>query len=442
VVKTGWLGGVANDLRKALSEGYHLTEEGLYKYARASGTAGYELGTFLRTGHFLPLAEAYKESGQIHENVPLIGNVSGRRFAKIGASLATQSLPIIGTFGHLASHPSENGFQKASDIAFGVADVLPFAGEIGSAIPVFKRPIEKGIGEVADILRRTLRISSPIRSGLFKTPLPTPTDRLGNFLKSVSKDVKFIAPIDKFPHISGVLNDVAKSVRNDLRVVGVAIDSDPVHILAHDTQGLLHDIGIARDGRVFHYVEDFGGGVKKVGESVITGGEDLFKSLKKEIFHILPFQNKITSFLQSGKLLGGLAGLGIGLSVAGGLTTPTTASTSTIATTQSSTTSGDTGPAQGAGGTCDPSCGGNPDLPPCPGCGSVLGQMNAGNVLESQLQQLSQSPENDQVPQNGTILSPSQPSPSSPTSSIFSNKLLLLGIVIIVIIIVIIVIMR
>jgi len=31
------------------------------------------------------------------------------------------------------------------------------------------------------------------------------------------------------------------------------------------------------------------------------------------------------------------------------------------------------GPAQGAGGTCDSTCGGNPELPPCPGCGSVLG---------------------------------------------------------------------
>jgi len=30
------------------------------------------------------------------------------------------------------------------------------------------------------------------------------------------------------------------------------------------------------------------------------------------------------------------------------------------------------GPAQGAG-TCDSTCGGNPDLPPCPGCGSAPG---------------------------------------------------------------------
>ena len=476
----GWniFGGIAHDIEKGLSTAYHATERGLYDLTRASETAGYEVGTAIRTGHFIPLHRAYKEIGLIHENVPLLGNVSGKQLARTSASYGTQALPFIGTFGHLASHPKENVFQKGSDIAFGIADVIPFAGD---AISAFKKPIEEGISGIADIIQRNLRsISSPLRTGneigdvfankLFKTglrrsintiirpfghpeprlpihlpigtpihlpehigilqrlpihlpeprlpttPLPTLTGRIKNFLNPISKDIRFVAPINRLPRISGILDNVAKTVRNDLRVVGVAVDEDPVHILAHDSEGILHNIAITKEGRLLHYVEDSLGGVKKIGEDVISGGEDLFKSIRNEVDHIIPFSVKLANFFKSGKLLAGLAGLGIGLSVAGGLTPTPTSTTSTSSTQSTGGYSG--GYSGGTGG---------------------LGQMNAGNVLQSQLQSL--SPNESESSQNES--NPPQSQPSTPsTSSIFSNKLLLFGIIIIVIIIIIIAVVR
>ena len=73
VIHTGWnIEGIANDIRKALSVGYHATEQGLYDLARASGTAGYEVGTALRTGHFIPLSEAVSYT---HLTLPTIYSV-------------------------------------------------------------------------------------------------------------------------------------------------------------------------------------------------------------------------------------------------------------------------------------------------------------------------------------------------------------------------------
>jgi len=494
----GWniFGGIAHDIEKGLSTAYHATERGLYDLTRASETAGYEVGTAIRTGHFIPLHRAYKEIGLIHENVPLLGNVSGKQLARTSASYGTQALPFIGTFGHLASHPKENVFQKGSDIAFGIADVIPFAGD---AISAFKKPIEEGISGVADIIQRNLRsISSPLRTGrlpihlpeprlpihlpigtpihlpehigilqrlpihlpeprLPTTPLPTLTGRIKNFLNPISKDIRFVAPINRLPRISGILDNVAKTVRNDLRVVGVAVDEDPVHILAHDSEGILHNIAITKEGRLLHYVEDSLGGVKKIGEDVISGGEDLFKSIRNEVDHIIPFSVKLANFFKSGKLLAGLAGLGIGLSVAGGLTTPT----STTSTTSTQSTGGYSGGYSGGTGglgqyTGSADTGGlgqmnagdvlqssSENQSESGGLGqytgSVLGQMNAGNVLQSQLQSL--SPNESESSQNES--NPPQSQPSTPsTSSIFSNKLLLFGIIIIVIIIIIIAVVR
>ena len=478
----GWniFGGIASDVEKALGTAYKDTKKGLYDLSRGSETVGYELGTALRTGHFIPLNKAYKQSGQATVNIPFLGKVSGEQLAKTSASYGTQALPFVGTFGHLASHPNENAFQKGSDIAFGIADIVPFGGDVASA---FKKPIETGISDVAHILRNGLRGGDvglpryiglprlPPR-GLFQTPLPI-LGRVDNFIKSVSKDVKFIAPIDKLPtEIHGILNDVAKTVRSDLKVVGAAIDEDPAHIIAHDAQGVLHSIGIAKNGTISHFVEDFGGGAKKVGEAVIQGGQDLFKTVRNGIDSIVPITTKIDNFLKSGKLLGSLAGLGIGLSVAGGLstaasTTPTTSTTSGITSSTSTQSSGYSvgglGTAVGgAGGAeqCDPTCGGNPELPPCAQCGP-LGQMNAGNVLQSQLQTLSQSA--PQTSQNAPVMPISYPTvsptvstamPSSPgpisyptvspttSHSIFSNTTLLIVIAIVVIVIILIAVMR
>ena len=481
----GWniFGGIASDLEKALGTAYKDTEKGLYYVSRGSGTAGYELGTALRTGHFIPLNQAYKQSGQATVNIPFLGKVSGRQLAKTSASYGTQALPFVGTFGHLASHPNENAFQKGSDIAFGIADIVPFGGDIASA---FKKPIETGISDIAHILRNGLRgrdVGLPTHIGL-PTGLPTHIGlpryiglprhiglpihiglpRVNNFIKSVSKGVKFIAPIDKLPkEIHGILNDVAKTARSDLKVLGVALDEDPAHIIAHDTQGVLHSIAIAKDGTISHFVEDFGGGAKKVGEAVIQGGEDLFKTVRNGIDSIVPITTKIDNFLRSGKLLGGLAGLGIGLSVGGGLstaasTTPTPSIASTTSGITSSTTTQSSGYSAGGSGTavgaeqCDPTCGGNPQLPPCAQCGQMgysgLGQMNAGNVLQSQLQTLSQS-----APQTAPVSTPSGYVPTtsavstalpssyptaSPSHSIFSNTTLLIVIAIVVIVIIVI----
>jgi len=426
VIHTGWniFGGIANDIRKALSVGYHATEKGLYDLARASGTAGYEVGTALRTGHFIPLSEAYRESGQLRENVPFLGNVSGKKFAQIGASLATQALPIIGTFGHLASHPNENAFQKASDVIFGIADVLPFGGELASV----SRVGESSLSAVADSLRNSL--AKTVGSDLAGVQNDV-VKRIEHFISPISKDIKIVLPLQKIPKdLHGVINNVAKTVGNDLRPIGIALDNDPVHIIASDANGLLHDIGIAKDGILQHFVEDFTSGAKKVGESILGGGEDVFKTIRNGV------ENLIHPPL--GKIVAGLSGLGVGLSVLGGLTS-SSSSGSGASPTESSTTgtpsTGSGAPSNGATG-CDPSCGGNPALPPCQQC---FQPMNAGSVLQSQLQSLSSVPQSSA---SAPVPSYASTVPSSTSRSIFSNPILLIGIAIVVIVIILIAVMR
>jgi len=526
----GW--NIFGGIGQALSKAYHETERGLYDLTRASETAGYEVGSLIKKGHFVPLPQAYKESGQIRENVPLLGNVSGKQFARIGASYGTQALPIVGTFGHLASHPNENVFQKASDIAFGIADVVPFGGDVISA---FKKPIETGLNGVADVIRNGLRethlpqlpihLEPPRRIGDYVPP--NVWKRVERFAKSISKDVRAITPIDRLPRVGGILDNIAKTIRGDLRVIGVAVDEDPVHILAHDEFGLLHNVAITRDGRIFHYVEDLGG-VKKIGEDVLSGGEELFKTIRNEVDHVIPFHVKLGNFLRSGRLLTVLGGLGIGLSVAGGLVPQgsNTASSGTGSNTQTSTGSNvgglgnvkvicgqgtvngypavievngttyyayGTTPAdaeQGAGiqyvaeGQAPGGVAGNP-FPSDPNkvyfinpdgsvktydlsigqqikalvneqCSVVTqGQMNAGSVLQSQLQTLSASmpsttPESQPAGQavfepslapepsvSETSTSPATPVESQPVrTTIFSNKTVLIGIAVVMIIII------
>jgi len=340
----GWnIEGIANDIRKALSVGYHATEKGLYDLARASGTAGYEVGTALRTGHFIPLSEAYRESGQLRENVPFLGNVSGKQFAKIGASFATQALPIIGTFGHLASHPNENAFQKASDVIFGIADVLPFAGELASV----SRVGESSLSAVANSLRNSL--AKGVQNDVAK--------RIEHFISPISKDIKIMLPLQK---------DVFKTIRNGI-------------------ENLIHP--------------------------------------------------------PVGKVIAGLTATGVGLSVLGGLTSSSSSGSSSSGSGSSPTETTGT-PSTGSGSSsngatgCDPTCGGNPSLPPCPQCRA----MNAGSVLQSQLQALSSS--GPQTPTMPSYASTPSSTPSSTSHSIFSNPILLIGITIVVIVIILIVVMR
>jgi len=422
----GWnIEGIANDIRKALSVGYHATEQGLYDLARASGTAGYEVGTALRTGHFIPLSEAYRESGQVRENVPFLGNVSGKQFAKIGASFATQALPIVGTFGHLASHPNENAFQKASDIIFGIADVLPFGGELASV----SRVGESSLSAVADSLRNSLAKSI---GGDVTGVANDVAKRIEHFISPISKDIKIVLPLHKIPtELHGVINDVAKTVGRDLKPIGIALDNDPVHIIATDTNGFLHDIGIAKDGILQYFVEDVTQGARKVGESILGGGQDIFRTIRNGVEHLI--------HPPLGKVIAGLTATGVGLSVLGGLTSSASSGSSTSTTgTSSSQTSGPSsaGYGPGTGTQCDATCGGNPALPPCPQCQA----MNAGSVLQNQLQALSSSvPQTAApVPSYASIASTS----SSTSHSIFSNPILLIGIAIVVIVVILIVVMR
>jgi len=304
----GW--NIFGGIGQTLSNAYHATEKGLYDLTRGAETAGYEVGTAIKTGHFIPLSQAYKQVGQVHENVPLLGNVSGRQFARIGASYGTQALPIVGTFGHLASHPNENVFQKASDIAFGIADVLPFAGD---ALIAFKKPIETGLNEVADA----------IRNGLRETSLPQlPVRRIGDYLppnfwqRVEHTEPRFPVrlPVIRLPHIDIFPNDLPKIARtltkDENAVVKGAYDlgNGIKRVIIEDLRTHFLDLNTVT-GKIDHYVLDDFGNLIKVGEH--TEG-DITKILGGRLA-------KIANFLRSGKLLGTLAGLGIGLSVAGGL---------------------------------------------------------------------------------------------------------------------------
>jgi len=424
VIHTGWnIEGIANDIRKALALGYHATEQGLYDLARASGTAGYEVGTALRTGHFIPLSEAYRESGQVRENVPFLGNISGKQFAEQGAKLATQAIPIVGTFGHLASHPNEIAFQKASDVIFGIADVLPFGGELASV----SRVGESSLSAVADSLRNSL--AKTVGSDLAGVQNDV-VKRIEHFISPISKDIKIVLPLQKIPKdLHGVINNVAKTVGNDLRPIGLALDNGPVHIIASDANGLLHNFAIAKDGILQHFVEDVTQGAKKVGESILGGGQDIFKTIRNGVEHLIhpPYL---------GKIVAGLSGLGIGLSVLGGLTS-SSSSTGQASGTSGGQTSGTSTTGTSTGTQCDPTCGGNPALPPCPQCQA----MNAGSVLQSQLQALSSSGPQTAAPVPSYASTPSS-TPSSTSRSIFSNPILLIGIAIVVIVIILIAVMR
>jgi len=433
----GWnFGGLVHDVQKALNVGYHATEQGLYDLAKASGTAGYEVGTALRTGHFIPLNKAEKGFETVTENLPLIGRISGKQFAKEGAKLATQAIPFVGTFGHLASHPNENVFQKASDIVFGIADVLPFGGELASSV---SKVGESSLSSVADSLRNSLAKSSlanTIGSDVAGVE-NTVAKRIEHFISPISKDVKVVLPFERIPReLHGVINDVAKTVGRDLKPIGVALHEDPVHIIAHDASGLLHDVAIAKDGIIHHFVEHSTGAIK-VAEGILKKGENAFKTIRNGIEHFIPPYLGRINPPNLGKIIGGLTGLGIGLSVAGGLTS-SSSSTGTGGSSTAQTSGSSTGTSTGT--QCDATCGGNPALPPCSQC---FQPMNAGSVLQNQLQSLSssvpQSPPSAPVPSYAPTASSSTPSPSR---SIFSNPILLIGIAIVVIAIILIAVMR
>jgi len=516
----GW--NIFGGIGQTLSNAYHATEKGLYDLTRGAETAGYEVGTAIKKGHFIPLSQAYKQVGQVHENVPLLGNVSGRQFARIGASYGTQALPIVGTFGHLASHPNENVFQKASDIVFGIADVVPFAGD---ALTAFKKPIETGLNEVANA----------IRNGLRETSLPQlPVRRIGNYIPpNFWKRVEHTEPrfpvrlpVIRLPHIDIFPNDlpkIARTLTKDENAVVKGIHdlgNGVKRVIIEDLRTHFLDVNTVT-GKIDHYVLGDFGNLIKVGEhteahlATIIGGRIA----------------KIGNFLRSGKLLATLGGLGIGLSVAGGLVSQGSSSSGSSSGTASSSQTTSTGSAniggigkiqvvcgqgtvngypaviqvngvtyyaygttpadaeQGAGiqyvaeGATPMGVAGNP-FPSDPDkvyfidsngdvqtydlsvgqqiiataqqqCNGVVtqGQMNAGNVLQSQLQTLSASvPSATPASTGQAIFEPSlaleasaTPTPSETTpvesqpivSSVFSNKTLWIGVAVVMIIIII-----
>ncbi len=64
----GW--NIFGGLGQLLSDAYHATEQGLYDVTRTAETLGYEVGTAIKKGHFIPLGQAWQQVGQVHENVP------------------------------------------------------------------------------------------------------------------------------------------------------------------------------------------------------------------------------------------------------------------------------------------------------------------------------------------------------------------------------------
>jgi len=125
-------GETLSDVQKALAGAYHLTRQGFTDFYTGAGVAGREVGDFIRYHHFVPVSEAIQEvENQSVSNTPIFSFLSrfgiktGSQLINDASQLASNVIPITGTFGHLAAHPGESLGNKISDVAFGIADLLP-----------------------------------------------------------------------------------------------------------------------------------------------------------------------------------------------------------------------------------------------------------------------------------------------------------------------------
>jgi len=144
------LANIPKATQSGLAEAYKATRQGLTNLFLYSGAAGQEVGNFIKTKQFIPWNQAIQRA----ENQPVQGTPfsflskfgiqKGSQLYNAESSLATNTIPIVGTFGHLAAHPNEDIGSKISDIAFGVADILPVVGAASTLL----RPVKAG-GEAA-----------------------------------------------------------------------------------------------------------------------------------------------------------------------------------------------------------------------------------------------------------------------------------------------------
>jgi hypothetical protein len=128
------LSNIPKAAQSGLAEAYHATRQGLTNLFLYSGAAGQEVGNFIKTRQFIPWNQAVQRA----ENQPVQGTPfsflskfginTGSQLYNAESQFATNVIPIVGTFGHLAAHPNEDLGSKISDIAFGIADFLPFVG--------------------------------------------------------------------------------------------------------------------------------------------------------------------------------------------------------------------------------------------------------------------------------------------------------------------------
>ncbi|BFI75514.1 hypothetical protein [Sulfurisphaera ohwakuensis] len=159
---------ILNPIKNILATGYKLTRVGLTDLYTSSGALGEEVGTFIKTGHFIPFNQAIQRA----ENQPAVGPFSflnkvgiytGKQLFNAESQLASTFIPITGTFGHLAAHPNEPLLQKVSDIAFGILDI-PTVAEVGD----FARALIRGSDELSPIGRIAEQIG---KSKAFYGPL-------------------------------------------------------------------------------------------------------------------------------------------------------------------------------------------------------------------------------------------------------------------------------
>jgi len=143
---------VAHDVQTGLASAYHATRAGLTTLFTYSGALGRETGDLIKYHHFVPFSQAVKQvQNQSVANTPVFaplakfGIKTGSQLFNAESQFAANIIPITGTFGHLAAHPGESLGSKISDIAFGIADLLPVADVAAD----FLRPADVGAEALA-----------------------------------------------------------------------------------------------------------------------------------------------------------------------------------------------------------------------------------------------------------------------------------------------------
>jgi hypothetical protein len=125
-------GETLSDVQHALAAAYHATRVGLTDLFTGAAATGREVGDLIRYHHFIPFSQAIKDvENQSVANTPIFsplarfGIKTGSQLFNVESQFAANIIPITGTFGHLAAHPGESLGSKISDIAFGIADLIP-----------------------------------------------------------------------------------------------------------------------------------------------------------------------------------------------------------------------------------------------------------------------------------------------------------------------------